>query len=92
MPLQIVTAIRWFFLVGAVLSFLQATVLFSFFQRRLIEPWFRLNERAGGRIPPVIQDRRFQRGWSLFMTVVLGVIWWFTGTVAGQAWLQRGGR
>lgn len=92
MPPQIVTAIRWFFLVGAVLSFLQATVLFSFSQRWLIEPWFRLNERAGGRIPRVMQDRRFQRGWSLFMAVVLGVIWWLTGTAAGEAWLQHGGR
>jgi hypothetical protein len=89
---QIITAIRWFFLIGAVLSFLQATVLFGVFQRWFIEPWFRLNERVGGRIPPVMKDRRFQRGWPLLMTVVFGVMWWLTGTVAGQAWLQRAGR
>jgi hypothetical protein len=92
MPPQIVTAIRWFFLVGAVLSFLQATVLFSFFQRWLIQPWLRLNERAGGRIPPLMQDRWFQRGWPLLTAVVFGVMWWLTGTAAGRAWLQRGGR
>ena len=92
MPPQIITAIRWFFLVGATLNFLQATVLFDFFRRRLIEPWFRLSERAGGRIPPIMQDRRFQRGWPLLMTVVFGAMWWFTGSVAGQARLQRGGR
>ena len=89
---EIITAIRWFFLVGAVLSFLQATVLFSFFQRRLLEPWFRLNERVGGRVPRVMQDRRFQRAWPLLMTVIFGMMWWLTGTVAGQAWLQGAGR
>jgi hypothetical protein len=88
---QIIAAIRWFFLVGAILSLLQATLLFSVFQRWLFEPWIRLNERAGGKIPDFMRDVRFQRGWPLLMSVVFGTLWWFTGTAAGQVWLQRGG-
>ena len=89
---QIITAIRSFFLVGAVLSLLQATILFNVFQRWLIEPWFRLNERVGGSVPRFMRDRRFQRGWPLLLAGVFGLLWGVTGTVAGQAWLQRGGQ
>ena len=92
MPPQIITAIRWFLLVGAVLSLLQATILFNVFQRWLIEPWLRLNERVGGTVPRFLRDQRFQRGWPLFMAVALGLMWWLSGTVEGQAWLQRAGR
>ena len=85
-------AIRWFFLIGAVLSLLQATILFDVFQRYVIQPWFRVNERMGARVPRIMSDQRFQRIWPAFMAIVLGAIWWGTGTPAGQAWLLGGGR
>jgi hypothetical protein len=36
-------------------------------------------------------DRRVQRGWPLLMSVVLGMMWWWTGTDVGHAWLLRSG-
>ena len=68
---------------------LQATLLFGFFQRRLMEPWLRLNERAGGRVPSLVRDPRVQRGWALLMSLVLGLLYWFSGTAAGYTWLQH---
>jgi len=67
----VVSSIRWFLLIGAVLSFLQATVFFGV-TLRLVEPWYRLNERAGAQIPWDMRDRRVQRGWLLFMSAVFG--------------------
>lgn len=46
------SSFRWFLLVGAVLSFLQATLVFGVFQRWLIEPWLRLSETS------VVKSRR----------------------------------
>ena len=89
---QMVVAIRWFFLIGALLSLLQATILFDVFQRVVIQPWFRLNERLGASVPRMMSDQRFQRGWPALMAIVFAVIWWVTGTPAGQAWLLGGGR
>ena len=89
---QVIAAIRWFFLSGAIISLLQATVLFNAFQRYLFQPWFRMSDRVGAAVPRIMRDRRFQRGWPLLMTLAFGAIWWVTGTAAGQAWLQRGGR
>jgi len=86
-----VSFIRWFLLIGAVLSLLQATLLFGVTQR-MIEPWYRLNERAGGQIPRYLRDRRFQRGWLLFMSIVFGTFYWLSGTAAGSAWLQNSAR
>ena len=83
-----VSSFRWFLLIGAVLSFLQATVFFGLTQR-MIEPRFRLNERAGGQLPRYVRDRRFQRGWLLFSSIVFGAFYWLSGTPAGQAWLQN---
>ncbi|HTK50516.1 MAG TPA: hypothetical protein VL308_01445 [Gemmatimonadaceae bacterium] len=83
-----VSSIRWFLLIGAVLSFLQATLLFGVTQR-MIEPWYRLSERAGGRIPRYMRDRRLQRGWLLFNSIVFGTCYWLSGTAAGSAWLQN---
>jgi hypothetical protein len=84
----VVSSIRWFLLIGAVLSFLQATVFFGV-TLRLVEPWYRLNERAGAQIPWDMRDRRVQRGWLLFMSAVFGVLYWLSGTPAGHAWLQN---
>jgi hypothetical protein len=91
MPESIISIIRWFFFIGAVMSFLQATVLFAFFQRFLFKPWFRMNERMGASIPSFMRDPRFQRAWPLFMAVVLGTLWWISGTPAGHAWLRAAG-
>ena len=85
-----ITFVRWFLLTGTLLSFLQATLLFRVFQRWLVEPWLRLSVRLGGEVPAFMRDPRFQRGWPLLMTVVFGTLYWFTGTPAGYAWLQRG--
>ena len=84
-----INAVRWFFLIGAVMSFLQATILFGVVQRWIMEPWIRLNERLGGQVPPIFRNRPIQRGWSVFMSLVFGLLWWFAGTAAGHAWLQR---
>ena len=82
--------VRGFFLFGAVLSLLQATVLHGFFHRRVTESWLRLNARLGGRdVPAFMRDPRIQRAWALFMTIVFGGLWWFTGTAAGRAWIQQ---
>ncbi len=89
MPPTLIAAFRWFTLTGAVLSFLQATVLFGVSRRWLIDPWLRYAEHAGGKIPPLMRDARFQRGWPLFMSVFLGALWWWTGTPAGLAFLQQ---
>lgn len=85
----VITALRWFLLFGAVSSFLQATVLFGVTQRWLVEPWRRHAERAGGQIPRLMLDARLQRGWPLFMSIVFGALWWWTGTPAGLAFLQQ---
>jgi hypothetical protein len=85
-----INAVRWFFAVGAVMSFLQATVAFGLVQRWIMEPWIRWNERLGAQVPAVFRNRPFQRGWALLMTMVFGLLWWFTGTPAGHVWLVRG--
>ena len=85
-----ITFMRWLFLVGAVLSLLQATLLHRLFQRHMVEPMLRLNERLGAEVPPFMKDPRIQRGWALFMALVFGGLWWFTGTPSGRAWLEQG--
>lgn len=81
--------VRGFFLFGAVLSLLQATILHGFIQRRVTEPWLRSNARMGGRdVPAFMRDSRVQRAWALLMTIVFGGLWWLTGSAAGRAWLE----
>jgi len=81
---HVIAGLRWFLLAAAVLSLLQATVLFRFFERYMFAPWFRLNERLGAQIPLLMRDARVRRAWPLFMTVVLLTLWWFLGTPAGR--------
>lgn len=80
--------IRGVVLAIAVLSFLQATVLFRFTQRRLLEPWFALGERRGAPVPPLLRDERVRRGWAILMTVAFAGLWWYLGTPAGVEMLR----
>ena len=80
-----INAVRWFFLVGAIGSFLQATIFFRATQRWLAQSWSPFNDRFATQMPPLLRDRRFQRGWLLFMTLVFGLSWWFAGTNAGRS-------
>jgi hypothetical protein len=89
MPEQAITALRWFLVVAAVVSFLQATLLFGLFQRYVFQPWFRLSERRGARVPALLRDPRIHRAWPLFMTVVFVALWWLSGTPAGHNWLRN---
>lgn len=75
--------IRGFFLVGAVLSVLQGTVLFEVVERRIVAPIFAFYDRQGAPLPALLRDRRVRRAWPILMALVLGALWWFTGTPAG---------
>ena len=85
---SVISALRWFFLVGAITGLLQATVFYRVIRRRVLEPFFRFNERLGGKIPSLMRDARIQRMWLLFTTLVFAVLWWFAGTPMGRAWLR----
>ena len=87
-----IVVVRWLLLAAAVTSLLQATLLFNFFQRRLINPWLALNERQGARVPALMRDPRMQRGWPLLTAILFGTLWWFLGTQAAHDWLQAPGR
>ena len=81
--------VRYALLGSAILSLLQATLLFHAFQRRVFQPWFAMSERMGRPVPPIMRDERLHRAWPLLMTAVLTGMWWYTGTPAGIALLQR---
>ena len=81
--------VRWVIFAVAILSLLQATILFRPFQRYLFDPWVAFNERAGGQIPAFYRDERFQRGWPLLMAALLIALWWFLGTPAGANFLLQ---
>ena len=85
---QTISVIRWLLLAVSVLSLLQATVLHGFLRRVFVEPWFRMSERMGAQILPLMRDSRFQCGWLALSSVVFLVLWWLSGTPAGHAWLR----
>ena len=82
------SGVRWFFLIGAVMSFLQATLLHSFFHRYVLAPWLGKAGAHGGGVPDIIRDPRFQRVWPLLMTALFGFMWWYTGTPVGRRFFQ----
>lgn len=84
--------VRRFLLAGALLGFLEATVLFGVTQRYLIAPWLRVNEGAGARLPAFVRRPEFQRGWLLLTTLVFGLLYWLSFTSAGYTWIERAGR
>ena len=87
-----ITIVRWFLLVSVVLNILQATILFSFFERRIFQAWAAFNERNGAKVPALMLDKRMHRVWPWFMAVVLLALWWYFGTPGGNAFLHNARR
>lgn len=83
-----IAILRWVLLISVVLNILQATVLFSFFERRIFQPWVALNERRGAKVPRAMRNERIRRSWPWFMAVVLLALWWYFGTPAGMSFLH----
>lgn len=83
-----IAALRWVALAITILCLLQGTILLDLFRRRVFEPWFAMNERLGARVPPLLRDTRFQRGWPLTMAVIFAGLWWWLGTQAARDWLH----
>ena len=84
-----IAVVRWILLASVLINIFQATLLFNFFERRVFQPWFSLNERKGGKVPAIMRDERMHRVWPFFMAFVLFVLWWYFGTAGGVAFLKR---
>jgi hypothetical protein len=87
-----INVLRWVLLASAVLNILQATVLFSFFERRIFQPWTAFNDRRGIKVPTSMRDERMRRFWPWFMAVALLSLWSYFGTPAGIAFLHNARR
>ena len=84
-----IAILRWFLLVSVVLNVLQATILFSFFERHIFQAWAGFNERWGRQVPALMRNERMHRFWPWFMAAVLFALWWYFGTPAGIAFLHN---
>ena len=87
-----INMLRWVLLVSVVLNILQATVLFTFFERRIFQPWLAFNDRRGARVPALMRDERIRRFWPWFMAAALLALWWYFGTPAGTSFLHNAAR
>ena len=82
-PESLINALRWVLLVGIVANLLQATLLFEWFQRVIVNRWAAMAERMGRPLPPLMLNRRLQRAFMILNVVVFFAIWWFLGTPTG---------
>jgi len=87
-----INILRWVLLVSVVLNILQATVLYTFFERRIFQPWVAFNARRGAKVPASMRDERVRRFWPWFMAVALLALWWYFGTPTGMAFLHNAAR
>ena len=82
-----IAIVRWALLLSAVGALLQATVLYGWFRRRMLDPWLAANARAGAPISPRLRDDRMHRAWAVGMAIIFIALWWFLGTPTGLEFL-----
>jgi hypothetical protein len=94
--MQALSAIRWFLLVASIVTFLTGTVLYWPMRRHILDQYFRLSARLGGRpvrFPPplvfLLDHEWLGRAYHLCFAGLLLGVWWYLGTAAGAAhWAQ----
>jgi hypothetical protein len=83
-----IQAVRWVLVALALLSALQATLLYEAFRRLVLERWLAANERVGASVPAAMRNRTLHRAWLLLMAAFFAALWWYLGTPAGYVWLR----
>ena len=97
MSVNLVANIRAFLLVMSVLAFLTVTVLDGVVVRYMMKPFVRkMEELSEGRAqyPPgylfMLENAWARRLYNLVFAWITFAAWWYLGTPAGLAMLQRG--